>query len=614
MIEVYSLGVRLQIKDLATPVLVKMSRDFAKLDVLAKSLNRELNLAGGSVAGLTAIGRATGNIDRNLTSAATRAAVLQRELRGIQVHPALSVGIPASGGGGHPRSAGVVHGGNLHVGPGGIGLTAGAVGLGMASPLIVTGAASVGGSMLAGKKLADAAGDLQMETIRFKALGVSEELTQEALKFAKGMNVYGSTLVENMRMMRDVQSIFRDVNHIDHAKAIAPVLTQMNASNQIVFGHEFKANSERRVLDMTKVIELRTGSKPDLFKPEADYVQKSFITSGGRVGPEEYMKLIGRGANAVLGINQDEFYFGLEPILQVLGGDQTGTGMATAFGRMALGRGIDRPAAELMGRLGLLKPGAQATPKGVKAGGFAYTELMAKSPIKFLYEVLLPALAREGITDNTAIFAAQDRLLGKTGGKVYGALTRERGVIETSLRESKHAASIDEITEAAKKSFDGAKRDFLVAWKDFTTTFGERVLPQATEFVKGAANLVRSVEPFLQANKGLVEGAQKIEPHVLGGPVRFGLEHIWNLIKNGGIKGPLKPGQVAPLPKDFNFINAGPGRPITVITKVELDRRQIAEAVTKVQSEELQRPPAGPNRFDPTMGPIYPSQSLTGAW
>lgn len=45
-----------------------------------------------------------------------------------------------------------------------------------------------------------------------------------------------------------------------------------------------------------------------------------------------------------------------------------------------------------------------------------------------------------------------------------------------------------------------------------------------------------------------------------------------------------------------------------------MDGRRVGEIVSAHQARELTRAPTGPNRFDPTMGPVYPGQSITGAW
>ena len=624
MIEVYSLGVRLGIHDVATPVLLKLSREFAKLEVLTKSLNREMNLATGSVAGLNAIGRAAGAIDRNLGGAAARAAQLQRELKGlaaVQVAPAVGVGPAPRAGGGLSAGRHGLHGGNLHFGPHGFGV--GAVGLGVMSPPALAAGAGVGGSMFITKRLADAAGDFEMERVRLKSFGMSEKLNAEAEAFVRSLKTLGVSMNENFHLFNKAQGVFResgldDSHALEGAKLATPMLAKLKVLSSLL-GGEKGARLDNQALPMLRYIEMSGGlTSAKRFNELAENAFKLILTSGGNIDWEQLRQLRARGGAGTQKMS-DRALVALEPIIGEMKGSTFGTAMRTGLGRIMGGVKIPNQVAHALVESGMWDPskvvfnsqGGIKTFKGnplradVQKDYEEDFDLFVFRQLQTLYDRLKVPEKDYGRYDTM--------LFGPVLGGIIPKIRQQRKVIEHSQSAYDKAKGIDAVLADASKTYEGGKKDFVAAWTDFKTTFGERVLPQATDLIKNASAFMRSIGGFLEANKELIKGAQKIEPHVLGGPVRFVGEHIWNLIKNG-IKPPLKDGEAAPLPKDFDFIKAGPGRPITVITRVELDRRQIAEAVTKVQSEELRRPPTGPNRFDPTMGPLYPGQSITGTW
>ncbi|MDR5776703.1 hypothetical protein QCE81_33225, partial [Caballeronia sp. LZ002] len=137
---------------------------------------------------------------------------------------------------------------------------------------------------------------VQNEIARIQALGLGERATQDAVKFARGMKVYGASISDNMTMMRDSMSVFADSHH---AKVAAPILSRMKFANDAVYGGEHAEDNERMFMNMLKVIELRGGTKDQAtFLDEANRVQKVISATGGRVGGDQWMEFIQRGGVA----------------------------------------------------------------------------------------------------------------------------------------------------------------------------------------------------------------------------------------------------------------------------------------------------------------------------
>ncbi|KVK88268.1 hypothetical protein WS91_30045 [Burkholderia sp. MSMB1498] len=75
----------------------------------------------------------------------------------------------------------------------------------------------------------DEAKKAQNEIARIQALGLGEQSTRDAEKFARGMKVHGSSYTDNLTMMRDSMTIFADEHH---AQMAAPILSQMKFANE----------------------------------------------------------------------------------------------------------------------------------------------------------------------------------------------------------------------------------------------------------------------------------------------------------------------------------------------------------------------------------------------
>jgi hypothetical protein len=162
------------------------------------------------------------------------------------------------------------------------------------------------------------------ELTKFRALGVGEHVTQEAQRFAEGMQTFGTSMRDNLVLLRDAQTIFGD---FEHAKMVTPLLAKMKFANEALYGSEGGGMKDRAFMDMLKVIELRRGlSSEQAFKSQANMVQQVLTATGGRVGANEYLQLIKTGGVAAKGISDETFYYKLEPLIQELGGMRVGTG------------------------------------------------------------------------------------------------------------------------------------------------------------------------------------------------------------------------------------------------------------------------------------------------
>ncbi len=497
-------------QNLVSPVMLEVSRDALKLDGIILGLQKNLKAIGADAKGLRAVAAAGNASSVALEKTNLHAAALERHLAAIKTAGATRIPalVPALGGGGGGSGSGPrryhsgFHGGNLHMGPSGIGI--GSIGYGLGSGATMAAVGGAAGVLYMEKAMYESAKDLQTEVARFAALGLGEKMNAEALKFVTGMKTYGTTMAQNMALFRDAQTIFRDSGSLEHAEMVAPVLSKMLLAQNVLFG-ENGGDRMSKFMDMLKVIELRKGlSSPAEFLRQANMVQQVLATSGGRVDATQYLNAMKTGGTALSGMSNEALYYGAEPIIQEVGGSRFGTGIQTAYNRLMLGIGVSNTSASEMLRLGLMDPSKIELNKlggfkRYKSGQNALVghDVLAKDFIKFYTDIVLPIYAKAGITGEDDILRENALIFGRTGANsVFNPLQRQLPIVQKSIQTSKQAATIEEAAKISSGTAAGKEREFIAAWTDFKTQFGSVILPKITAMLTTGANLLREVNTF----------------------------------------------------------------------------------------------------------------------
>ncbi|KAG0009554.1 hypothetical protein BGZ81_003330, partial [Podila clonocystis] len=169
----------------------------------------------------------------------------------------------------------------------------------------------------------------ELENTRIEALGFGKDIASEAQAFARNLHTTGTSIVENLALMRDAMSIFADLHH---AKLVVPTIAKMKFANEALFGSEEGAANDAYLMSMMKVIELRGGlANAQRFKQEADQVQKVLSATSTKVGPDEWRDVIQTGGVAAKLMRPDAFYYQLEPLIQEMSGHTVGTALMSAY-------------------------------------------------------------------------------------------------------------------------------------------------------------------------------------------------------------------------------------------------------------------------------------------
>ncbi|CAJ7079132.1 phage-encoded membrane protein [Burkholderia pseudomallei] len=357
----------------------------------------------------------------------------------------------------------------------------------------------------------DEAKKAQNEIARIQALGLGEQSTRDAEKFARNMKVYGSSYTDNLTMMRDSMTIFADEHH---AQMAAPILSQMKFANEAMYGAEHGEENERKFMNMLKVIELRNGTKDEAtFRDEANRVQKVISATGGRVGGDQWMEFIQRGGVAAKSLSKDAFFYQMEPIVQEMQGGTAGNALMSGYQNLIEGRTTVRATRKLM-KLGLLDAKKVEYDKNghVKAfadGALLNAEQYKSSPYEWLQKTLLPALAKKGIKGDKAILSAIGSIFtNRSASNLFATMYLQRDQIAKNERLNKGAAGITELDDIAKQQTSGKEIAALAKLKDLKEEIGERVTPiynAALDKTRELADrLLKAIKEHPEATKAIV--------------------------------------------------------------------------------------------------------------
>ncbi|KAA8734905.1 phage tail tape measure protein [Acinetobacter qingfengensis] len=349
---------------------------------------------------------------------------------------------------------------------------------------------------------------VDIEEARIASLGLGQKSTDEAIKYAKAMKTFGTSTLDNLQLVRDGVTAFADVHH---AQMVAPTLAKMKFANEAMYGNEQGAENEKKFMDMLKVIEMRNGLKSEkAFQEQANIIQQVITATGGRVQAGEWLNAIKTGGVAVKGLTNEALYYKMEPIVQELGGDRFGTSAMSAYQNIYQGRTTVR-AARNMADFGLLdgdkvtydKVGqvAHLNPGALKGG-----ELFKQDQFAWMEQVLLPALAKKGITERGAIHDAIGSMFtNRNASNLFTTMYDQRDQIHKNSKLNAGADNIDQLNTKAVNTTAGKELEARAKLHDAYLQFGTMILPIYTQAMIMAANAMQGFTTWMQKNPTLAK-------------------------------------------------------------------------------------------------------------
>lgn len=371
------------------------------------------------------------------------------------------------------------------------------------------GAAATGiGVMYSMRKPIDETKRMDVEENRIASLGLGKEATKEAVQYAKAMQTFGTSTLDNLQLVRDGVTAFADVHH---AQMVAPTLAKMKFANEAMYG-DSGAENEKKFMDMLKVIEMRNGLKSEkAFHEQANIIQQVITATGGRVQAEEWLNVIKTGGIAAKGIDNKAFYYKLEPLVQEMGGFRVGTAMMSAYQNVYQGRTTKR-AANNLERLGLISDPSKV--KHDKSGQISFldvgaikgAELFKKDQFAWMEQVLVPQLKSKGITKEGDIIDAMGSIFtNRTASNLFAQMYMQRDQIHKNARLNAGADNIDQLNSKAMGTTTGKEIEAKANLHDAYLKFGTTILPVYTKAIETATSALQGFNGWMERNPTLAK-------------------------------------------------------------------------------------------------------------
>ncbi|KIH84229.1 hypothetical protein [Pseudomonas batumici] len=342
-----------------------------------------------------------------------------------------------------------------------------------------------------------------LEEQRVAALGLGKEDTGKAIQFAKEMKTYGTSVTENLTLVRDAMTVFADEHE---AEMVAPTLAKMKFANHAMYGEEQGADNERKFMDMLKVIELRGGlASKEAFVNQADIVQRVLTATGGRVGPNEWLNVIKTGGVAAKGIKDEAFYYQMEPLVQEMGGHRVGTAMMSAYSNIYQGKTTKR-AANNMERLGLVDPKKVKHDKAgqisfLDVGAIKGSKIFRENQFEWMEKVLLPQLKAKGITEKSQVLDTIGSIFSnRTASNLFAQMYLQREQIHKNAKLNAGADGIDQLYEKGQGSAQGQELELLAQRANAYREMSNAILPTYVEALKSITAAIKEVTTWMKEN------------------------------------------------------------------------------------------------------------------
>lgn len=339
----------------------------------------------------------------------------------------------------------------------------------------------------------------QTEAAKFGSLGFGDATNRQAEQFASGMKTIGTSARENMALLGDAMSVFKDLGE---AKMVTPLMAKMKFANAALFGAD-GGERDSKLMDMMKVVEFRGGLKsPEEFAKQANMAQQAITGSRNRVDPSAMLQALKTGGVGLSRRSNDAFYLGGEPLIQEFGGSRYGTAVMSIYQNLVQSRGTITAQQELY-RLGLLNKDKvqfnqlgklkKALPGAFKGGDV----LESQGELALLEKVLLPAFAAKGITSEGDVLQELGMILGnRTGSALMARIYQQREKLHMQTDANRHAENIDQATSRASGTLEGREIDLHKKWATVMKELGTAILPIAIKAVSGLTAVLRGVINF----------------------------------------------------------------------------------------------------------------------
>jgi hypothetical protein len=381
------------------------------------------------------------------------------------------------------------------------------------------------------------------EKARVAALGFGDEDNKKAIKYASDIKAYGVSQLQKLELMRDAMSVFGDEHH---AEMVLPTLNKMKFGNLAVFGQEQGGQNAQAFMDMLKVIETRGGlSSTAEFNKQANIIQRVISATGGRVGATEWRHFLQQAGLIGKGMDSEALFYSMEHLVQEMGGDRAGTGISSLYTSLYQGTNKTRNVRnmEALGLIGdkskVIHDKTGQTSK-LNPGALLGADLFRTDIFRWMNEVLLPQLAKKGITSDQQIMDTFGMIASNTvGTRFLAEMYRQREIIERKRHTNANAQDIDTLVKTGQQSAAGKELEAEAKLADLKLRVGRDILPIYTAALEKTATVLESLNKFTEANprltSAMVIGIGGLATALaVGGPLMIALAFAPTALTNVG--------------------------------------------------------------------------------
>jgi len=490
--EAYKVAITIALKNEVSGVLQTLLRDFSRLDDKAKALTKSLGGIGkNTTAGLESVSRSMSQMEKKAESLAKKLEKIGKRGKGGAA--------AAEKGEDEPHS--------------------------LAGHL-----AGIGEKTEAGRKVIDA-GKTMMEALKgpldeadkfeqafakFKLMGLGGAANEEAEKFARSMNVMGSSYTDNMQAMTQAVGVFRAAGATDgealaQAKMAAPTIAKLHLATS-TYDDETRENIQSQDADMLRFIKARGGMKDaKSFNDIADTGWKAMQASGGTLKWSQLNDVLASGGAATANLSDKALMGEIQPLLNHMSGGAIGDGIAGALSHLTSTSGVSADTAHMLADAGVwdakkIKWNKKGGVDSVGGDGNPLKDLAAfnASPTAFYEKYIAPMYDKQHL-DAGARAVQNTRLFGDKGGALFTAIDGDKSAIHASASNLDKASTLGKSADAARDSSSAQFKDLQANLQDVMIETGNAVLPMMVDGLRTINPMLKDLAGWMHEHTGTVK-------------------------------------------------------------------------------------------------------------
>ncbi|EBU4994803.1 hypothetical protein CYE94_21600 [Salmonella enterica] len=315
----------------------------------------------------------------------------------------------------------------------------------------------------------------QQEVSQFRALGVDDKTIRDAQQFSDSLNVIGNSVTDNMRTLKEAHSVLR---HYDEAKMVTPELLKMQYATKFMSAGQGEVLRDQSQ-SVLKIAELRNEiNTPEQFKNSVNLTTQAFAASGGMVKPEDYLEAIKTGGESTKNLDDKFFYFGLSHIIQQIGGDRTGTALASLNAGWT-GKQIKERSKDALQDLGLLSNATFSKTGHVKDFTLKNQALYQSNPFAYLQQEILPAIHKKypHASELQIRNILSSLVSNRKGQDLLLLMYREQANIEKQIKAGGEAYNVDQLVGEGEKTPYGKEIALQAKKQTLYKNIGDKIMP-----------------------------------------------------------------------------------------------------------------------------------------